>query len=107
MRAITIAAAALALLWCLPALAQFEDEESDVLIEEEVIPPTPDKLLRGIKHYKNKEYGLAALDLWEVVTDDYYEYYHDSVGECIQSEYMEAVELYEAHRTRIRMVPVH
>jgi tetratricopeptide (TPR) repeat protein len=76
MRTITIAAVALLAVLALPALAQVEDEESEVMVEEEHIPATPDKLLRGIKHYKNKEYGLAALDLWEVVTDDYYEYYH-------------------------------
>ena len=70
-------AAVFALGASLPAYAQFDSEdESEVLVEEEYIPPTPDKLLRGIKHYKNKEYGLAALDLWEVVTDDHYEYYH-------------------------------
>jgi len=69
-------AVVLALTFTVPALAQFEDEEPEVLVEEEYIPPTPDKLLRGIKHYKSKEFGLAALDLWEIVTDDYYEYYH-------------------------------
>lgn len=59
------------------AAAQFEDEEeTDIMVEEEVIPPTPQKLLKGIKAYKDREYGLAVLDLWEIVTDDYYEYYH-------------------------------
>ncbi len=60
----------------LTAAAQAEGDETEVMVEEEYIPPTPEKLLRGIKSYKDKEFGLAALDLWEVVTDDYYEYYH-------------------------------
>ncbi len=60
-----------------PAAAQFEDEEeAEIMVEEEVIPPTPQKLLKGIKAYKDREYGLAVLDLWEIVTDDYYAYYH-------------------------------
>ncbi len=69
-------AALVLLAFTAPAAAQYEEEDLEVMVEEEYIPPTPEKLLRGIKSYKDKEYGLAALDLWEVVTDDYYTYYH-------------------------------
>lgn len=75
----TIAIPILALLavaaWSSSAQAQVE-EETEILVEEETIPPPPRELLRGIDQYKKKEYGLAALDLFQVVDDSYYEYYH-------------------------------
>lgn len=77
MRSIAIPILALLALAVVPtgAAAQAE-EETDILVEEETVPPPPRELLRGIEQYKKKEYGLAALDLWQVVDDDYYEYYH-------------------------------
>jgi len=68
--------ASLALAVLAPGAAAQTEEETDILVEEESVPPPPRELLRGIEQYKKKEYGLAALDLWQVVDDDYFAYYH-------------------------------